>query len=61
MVALLVFGLDVGGSEGHTLHSWRVELYDLDGRSSQLLTQAQDVMMQGRFAGAVVRTSYDWD
>lgn len=59
-MALLVSGSKVGGLgglEGRTLHSRWVQLYDLDCRSFQLLTQAQDVMMQGRFAGAIVCTS----
>lgn len=60
-MALLVFSPTIEGFEGHTLHRWWEELYDLDCSSFQLLTQTQDVMMHGRFAGAVVPTSCDWD
>ena len=51
----------MGRREGHTFYGRRKELDDLDRRSPQLLTQAQDVMMQGRFAGAVVCTPYNWN
>ena len=59
-VALLVSDRKIGGSEGHTLHSRWIELYDLDCGSSQLLTQAKDVLMHGRFACAVICASDDW-
>ena len=60
-MTLLVFRSRVDRPEGHTLHSWWEELYDLDCRSFQLLTQTQDVMMQRCLAGAVICTSSDWD
>lgn len=42
-----------------TLHSRREKLHDFDVRPSELLAQAEDIVVQRGFAGAVVGAAED--